>query len=285
MKVFIRREFYVASIEIRSIFEKGKGIDMNIALILAGGTGSRTEQSVPKQFISIYEKPIIIYTLEAFQKHPDVDAIIVSCIEGWQDVLKGYAKAAGITKLRWVIEGGDNGQSSARKALLALEEVCIEDDIIIIHDAVRPMITEEIITDCIDKAKEYGSGLSAVRCQETIMRTDNGENGSEGIDRNDIMRVQTPQAYQYGKVLWAHKEALNRGITNAVYTNTLMLELGADLHFSLGSNKNIKITTLEDIDMFKAMYTTERDSWLKSSKDKEGAKVTPYRSRVLEIAK
>lgn len=258
---------------------------MNIALILAGGTGSRTEQSVPKQFISIYDKPIIIYTLEAFQRHPDVDAIIVSCIEGWQDVLKGYAKAAGITKLRWVIEGGDNGQSSARKALLALEEVCEEDDIIIIHDAVRPMITEEIITDCIEKAKEYGSGLSAVRCQETIMRTDNGENGSEGIDRNDIMRVQTPQAYQYGKVLWAHKEALNRGITNAVYTNTLMLELGADLHFSLGSNKNIKITTLEDIDMFKAMYTTERDSWLKSSKDKENAKVTPYRSRVIEIAK
>ena len=97
--------------------------------------------------------------------------------------------------------------------------------------------------------------------------------------------MQTPQAYQYGKVLWAHKEALNRGITNAVYTNTLMLELGADLHFSLGSNKNIKITTLEDIDMFKAMYTTERDSWMKSSKDKEGSKVTPYRSRVMEIAK
>lgn len=269
----------------KAVFEKGKGICMNIALILAGGTGSRTEQSVPKQFISIYDKPIIIYTLEAFQKHPDVDAIIVSCIEGWQDVLKGYAKAADITKLRWVIDGGDNGQSSARKALLALEEVCVEDDIIIIHDAVRPMITEEIITDCIEKAREYGSGLSAVRCQETIMRTDNGENGSEGIDRNDIMRVQTPQAYQYGKVLWAHKEALDRGITNAVYTNTLMLELGADLHFSLGSNKNIKITTLEDIDMFKAMYTTERDSWLKSGKTPENAKVTPYRGRVMEIAK
>ena len=101
------------------------------------------------------------------------------------------------------------------------------------------------------------------------MRTDNGETGRDGIDRNDIMRVQTPQAYQYGKVLWAHKEALKRGITNAVYTNTLMLELGEELHFSYGSNKNIKITTLEDIDMFKAMYATKRDAWLKSKAETE----------------
>ena len=236
---------------------------MNIALILAGGSGSRTEQSVPKQFISIYEKPIIIYTLEAFQNHPEVDGIIVSCIGGWHDVLRGYAAAAGITKLRWIVDGGDNGQSSARNALLTLEEVCREDDIVIIHDAVRPMISQEIITDCIEKAKTYGSGLSAVRCQETIMRTEDGEAGRIGIDRNDIMRVQTPQAYRYGRVLWAHKEALKRGITNAVYTNTLMMELGEELHFSCGSNKNIKITTLEDIDIFKALYATKRDAWLK----------------------
>lgn len=239
---------------------------MNVALILAGGSGSRTEQSVPKQFISIYEKPIIIYTLEAFQKHPEVDAIIVSCISGWHDVLKGYAAAAGITKLRWVVDGGDNGQSSARNALLTLEHTCTNDDIVIIHDAVRPMISQEIITDCIAKAKEFGSGLSAVRCQETIMRTEDGETGHTGIDRNDIMRVQTPQAYKYGRVLWAHKEALKRGITNAVYTNTLMMDLGEELHFSFGSNKNIKITTLEDIDMFKALYVTRRDTWLKQKK-------------------
>ena len=124
---------------------------MNIALILAGGNGSRTEQSIPKQFISIYEKPIIIYTLEAFQIHPEVDGIIVSCIDGWHDVLKGYAAAADITKLRWVVGGGDNGQASARNALLTLENICNEEDIVIIHDAVRPMISQEIITDCIEK--------------------------------------------------------------------------------------------------------------------------------------
>lgn len=241
---------------------------MNVALILAGGSGSRTEQSVPKQFLSIYDKPIIIYTLEVFQRHPDVDAIIVSCIDGWQDVLRGYAAGYGLNKLKWIIAGGENGQSSARKALHELEKYCNEDDIVIIHDAVRPLISEEIITDAIQKAQEYGSGLSAVRCQETIMRTNDGEMGKDGIDRNDIMRVQTPQAYKYGKVLWAHNEALKKGITNAVYTNTLMLELGEELHFSLGSNKNIKITTLEDIDIFKALYSTRRDSWLVSKNDK-----------------
>ena len=145
---------------------------MNVALILAGGSGSRTEQSVPKQFLSIYDKPIIIYTLEAFQNHPEVDAIIVSCIDGWLDVLAGYARAYGITKLKWIVKGGENGQASARKALLELESHCKEDDIVIIHDAVRPLISKEIITDCIAKAREYGSGLSAVRCQETIMRTE-----------------------------------------------------------------------------------------------------------------
>lgn len=236
---------------------------MNIALILAGGSGSRTEQSVPKQFISIYDKPIIIYTLEVFQKHPDVDGIIVSCIDGWHEVLRSYAAASGITKLKWVVHGGRNGQESAMNALIALENVCKEDDIVIIHDAVRPMVSKSIITDCIAKAEKFGSGLSAVRCQETIMKTEDGLASHIGIDRNDIMRVQTPQAYWYGKVLWAHKEALNRGITNAVYTNTLMLELGEELHFSNGSNKNIKITTLEDIDIFKALYATKRDWWLK----------------------
>lgn len=115
---------------------------------------------------------------------------------------------------------------------------------------------------------KYGFGLSAVRCQETIMRTEDGKWGHVGIDRNDIMRVQTPQAYRFGNVLWAHREALKRGITNAVYTNTLMMELGEELHFSCGSNKNIKITTLEDIDIFKALYITKRDAWLKSSDHK-----------------
>ncbi len=223
----------------------------------------RTEQDVPKQFFSVYEKPIIIYTLEAFQKHPDIDGIVVSCLDGWQEILRAYAREAGIQKLQRIVKGGENGQASARNALRELKNICQDDDIVIIHDAIRPLVSEEIISDCIVKCRKYGSGLAAMHCQETIIRTEDGIKGNQGISRNDIMRVQTPQAYLYRKVMNAHEEALKKGITDAVYTNTLMLELGETLYFSKGSAKNIKITTMEDVEIFKALYRLEKEDWIK----------------------
>lgn len=236
---------------------------MNIALLLAGGSGARTAQDVPKQFFNVYEKPVIIYTLEAFQKHPDIDGIVVSCLDGWQEILRVYAKEAGITKLQKIVKGGENGQASARNALRELKNVCKDDDIVIIHDAIRPLVSAEIISDCIVKCRQHGSGLAAMRCQETIIRTEDGIKGSQGISRSDIMRVQTPQAYLYRKVMNAHEEALKKGITDAVYTNTLMLDLGETLYFSIGSAKNIKITTMEDVEIFKALYRMEKEDWVK----------------------
>lgn len=236
---------------------------MNIAMILAGGSGKRTEQDVPKQFMNVYDKPIVIYTLEAFQKHPDIDGIIVTCLKGWEGILWAYAKQYGISKLKWMVTGGENGQTSARNALLELKNYCAQDDIILIHDAVRPMVGEDIISDSIAMCKKYGSGLSAIRCQETIVRTDDGICGEENIHRDDIMRVMTPQAYYYGKVLQVHAEALKCGITNSVYTNTLMLELGEKVYFSKGSAKNIKITTIEDVEIFKVLCVTEKEDWVK----------------------
>ncbi len=236
---------------------------MNIALLLAGGSGARTAQDVPKQFFNVYEKPVIIYTLKAFQKHPDIDGIVVSCLDGWQEILRVYAKDAGITKLQKIVKGGENGQASARNALRELKNVCKEDDIVIIHDAIRPLVSADIISDCIVKCRQYGSGLASMRCQETIIRTQDGIKGNEGISRSDIMRVQTPQAYRYGRVMGAHEEALRRGITDAVYTNTLMLDLGETLYFSMGSAKNIKITTMEDVEIFKALYRMEKEDWVK----------------------
>lgn len=236
---------------------------MNVALLLAGGNGTRTEQDIPKQFFNVYEKPIIIYTLEAFQRHPNIDGIVVSCLDGWQEILRVYANDAGITKLQKVVAGGENGQASARNALRELRGICAEDDIVILHDAIRPMVSADIISDCIVKCRKYGSGLAAMRCQETIVKTEEGRKGDTSISRNDIMRVQTPQAYLYGKVMRAHEKALEQGITNAVYTNTLMLDLGETLYFSKGSEKNLKITTMEDVEIFKAMYRMEKEDWVK----------------------
>lgn len=236
---------------------------MNIALILAGGHGSRTAQDIPKQFMNVYEKPLIIYTLENFERHPDIDGIAVVCIDGWHEVLKAYARQYGITKLKWVVAGGKDGQESTQRGIEALKESCDAEDVILVHDAVRPFLPKEVITDAIVKCKQKGSGLSAVRCQETIVRTDDGISGQEGIARTEIMRVQTPQAYKFGKALWAYEEAGRRGINGEVYINTLMLRLGETVYFSYGSEKNIKITTIDDLELFKALLKMEREDWIK----------------------
>ena len=236
---------------------------MNIAMILAGGCGSRTEQDIPKQFMNVYDKPLIIYTLEDFERHPDIDGIAVVCLEGWHEVLKAYARQYGISKLNWILDGGADGQESTHKGITALRDVCENDDIILVHDAIRPFITEEVIADAITKCGRKGSGLSAVRCQETIVRTDDGKSGSEGISRQEIMRVQTPQAYKYGKALWAYEEADKRGIKGEVYINTLMLRLGETVYFSKGTEKNVKITTIDDLEVFKALLNMEREDWMK----------------------
>lgn len=236
---------------------------MNIALILAGGCGSRTRQDVPKQFMNVYEKPLIIYTLENFQKHPDIDGIGVVCLEGWHEVLRAYARQYGITKLKWVVDGGQDGQESTQRGIGALRGICSDEDVVIVHDAIRPFITPEVISDAIGVCQKRGSGLSAVRCQETIVKTEDGISGDENIGRQEIMRVQTPQAYWYGKARWAYEEAERRGIKGEVYINTLMLHLGERVYFSKGTEKNVKITTIDDLEVFKALLNMEREDWIK----------------------
>ena len=235
---------------------------MKGAVILAGGHGSRTEQDIPKQFMNVYEKPLIIYTLENFQNNPEIDAIEVVCLDGWHEVLRAYAKQYHITKLQWIINGGFDGQESIQKGVDGLVNVCDDNDIILIHDAIRPFVPQDIITDAIVKCRKYGSGLSAVRCQETIVHTLDGLEGVENIDRKEIMRVQTPQAYLYGKAKWAYEEAARRDIHGEVYINTLMLHLGEHVFFSKGTGKNIKITTMDDLELFKSLLHMKREDWV-----------------------
>jgi 2-C-methyl-D-erythritol 4-phosphate cytidylyltransferase len=236
---------------------------MNIGLIIAGGSGVRMNQDIPKQFINVYDKPIIIYTLEAFQKHPDIDALAVVCLEGWQEILKAYAKQFNISKLEWVIPGGENGQASIRNGVFTLEKSCSPDDIILVHDAIRPMVSAEIISDCIAKCRTFGSSIAAIPCAEAILKSGDRVSSSESIPRETLMRTQTPQAFRLSKLLWAHREALDRNITNSVASCTLMVELGETVYFSAGSEKNIKLTTTDDIEIFKALLQSQKDEWLK----------------------
>lgn len=236
---------------------------MNIAMIIAGGSGQRMNQDIPKQFLNVNDKPVIVYTLEAFQHHPNIDAIAVVCLEGWQEILKAYAKQFNITKLNWITEGGDNGQASINNGLQLLKENCNMKDMVLIHDAIRPMVSQEIISDCISKCNRYGSAITVIPCVEAVLYSENRIDSDESIDRSTLMRTQTPQAFYLSKLLWAHEEAKKRGITNSVATCTLMIELGENISFSTGSEKNIKLTTTDDIEIFKALLQSKKDDWLK----------------------
>ncbi len=235
----------------------------NIALIIAGGSGNRMHQDIPKQFLTVNEKPVIVYTLEAFQKHPQIDAIAVVCIEGWEQVLSAYAKQFNITKLGHIIKGGKNGQDSIRNGVYELNKHYDFDDIVLIHDAIRPMVSAEIISDNIRVAREYGNAITVIPCAEAMLQTEDGFVSNGSYPRDRLKRTQTPQAFHLGNICALHKQALEAGITNSVASCTLMIELGQQVYFSEGSEKNIKLTTVEDIDIFKALLTEHRSGWLK----------------------
>lgn len=231
---------------------------MNIALIIAGGKGLRMQQEIPKQFITVNEKPVIVYTMEVFQRHADIDAIAVVCIEGWENILAAYAKQYHITKLRHIIPGGENGQGSIRNGVFELEKHYGRDDLVLVHDAIRPMLSTEIISSCIATATQYGSAIAVVPCQEAMLETQDQISTNSSYPRANLKRTQTPQGFPIGVLADAHREALERGITNSIASCTLMVELGKTIYFSAGSEKNIKLTTPEDIDIFRALLTLQK---------------------------
>ena len=238
---------------------------MAIAIIIAGGSGSRMGQDIPKQFINVYDKPVLIYTLEGFQKHPMINGIEVVCIDGWHDVLWAYAKQFGISKLKWVVSGGESGQESIRNGVFNLEGKVSEDEVIIIHDGIRPLVDETVLTDVIIKCQQFGNAVTSLPYNEQIFVKLDEFTTNKYIPRETLQRVQTPQAYKFGLLDSKYHEAFEKGIGiyGSHYTNTMMVELGETLHFAAGSEKNIKLTTKDDLEMFKAYLKLDRDKWLK----------------------
>ncbi|MCI8416936.1 MAG: 2-C-methyl-D-erythritol 4-phosphate cytidylyltransferase [Lachnospiraceae bacterium] len=235
----------------------------NIALIIAGGSGQRMHQDIPKQFINVYDKPVIIYTLEAFQNHPCIDGIVVVCVEGWDQILAAYCRTFGITKLENIVPGGANGQDSIRGGVYDIASRHEEEDLILIHDAIRPMVSEEIISDCIRVAGQYGNAISVVQCTSAMLCTEDGSSSKMQISRDNLKITQTPQCASVGTLVRAHEEALKRGITNTVATCTLLIELGHQLYFCLGSEKNIKLTSVADLEIFEALLNSRKAEWIR----------------------
>lgn len=233
-----------------------------IAILTAGGIGSRMGQDVPKQFLTVNNKPIIIYTMEAFQNHPEIDAIIVVCLKGWHDILKSYAKQFNITKLASVVAGGKDGQASIKNGLLEAEKLFSADDIVIIHDGNRPCLSADIISQNLAICQQYGNATTAIPCPEVVLTCTNGKTADTLIDRDTIKRTQTPHSFILKDILSAHHEIEQRGLRTAASCAMYQI-LGRTVYFSPGSEKNIKLTTPDDIDIFNALLHTERETWLK----------------------
>ncbi|MGN0833931.1 MAG: 2-C-methyl-D-erythritol 4-phosphate cytidylyltransferase [Kiritimatiellia bacterium] len=232
---------------------------MNVAIIVAGGVGSRMGADVPKQFVQVNGKPVLLYTLEAFERHPLVDAIELVLIDGWAEVVEAYCERFGISKLKWIVPGGKSVQESIRNGVYALEDKLGPDDIVVIHDGVRPLVDAEVLDDVISKARQFGNGVSSLPYNEQIFLVDEQDPSTttRHIPRETIRRVLTPQAYRFQSIDEAYRRAFaeNVGLGASAYANTMMVELGHRLHFAAGSARNIKLTTPEDIAMFKGMLS------------------------------
>lgn len=237
---------------------------MNIALLTAAGSGVRMHQDIPKQFIHVNNKPVIIHTMEAFQNHPSIDAIIVVTIDSWSEVVWAYAKQFNVDKLKWVVPGGATGQDSIRNGLETIANAGIDEDIVVmIHDGNRPLVTTEIISDSLVTFKKYGSAVAVIPCTEVVFESEDGFSSCVSTEREKLFRTQTPHTYRLEELMNAHKEADEKGIKGTAASCMLMKELGKTTYFSKGSEVNLKITTLEDLSLFKALLSTKQDDWIK----------------------
>ena len=220
---------------------------MNIGIILAGGSGTRMGSDIPKQFIDIYGKPLIIHTLENFDINPKIDYIAVVCKKEWQEELKIWIRRFGINKVKWIVEGGSTRQESIYNSLQTIKDECNNDDIVIIHYASRPLISQRIIDDNIEGAKAYGAVDTVIPTADTIVNSKDNETIHCIPIRKELYLGQTPQSFKYELIMNAHTFAKNNYIVDATDDCQLVLKLDKKVYFVNGDKLNFKVTTFEDL--------------------------------------
>lgn len=232
-------------------------IPMTAALIIAAGSGQRMHMSTPKQFLEVDGKPILVHTLERFQKHPMIDAILVVTLAERVEEVRGWAESRGLSKLRWVVPGGATGQESIRNGAFELARHLSPDDVVSIHDGIRPMVSDRIISENIETSRKLGNAITVLPSADAICRSTDGFVSKEVVERSELWRTQTPQSLPLGTLVRAHEDALARGWTNIVATFALLIRLGIPVHFSRGSETNVKITTRGDLSIFRSLLVLE----------------------------
>lgn len=233
------------------------------AVIFAGGSGSRMKITTkPKQFLELHGKPIIIHTIEHFENHPEVDRIVVVCIEGWIDYLKTLLKKFNISKVSAIVPGGKTGQMSIFNGLEAVEKSgeVAKDDIVIIHDGVRPLIDADIITDNIKGVREHGTAVTVKPVIETVVQVNADNLVTNVVERDSCQTAVGPQSYYFNDIMSLHLRAQSENLFDMTDSSTLAGYYGVDLYTVMGGPENIKITTPSDFYIFKAIYEARESS-------------------------
>ena len=225
----------------------------NYVILLAGGVGKRMGADVPKQFLEVQNKPIIVYSIENFQKHPQIEKIVVVCVREWIDHVRDLVKKYDLTKVAWIIEGGNTGHDSIRNGVFFLKDKIQEDDYIIIHDAVRPVLPQKAIDEVIRIAHEKGNASSSISCHPPIVYTEDYESGIKDIDREHVMLTASPQAFKFSLALKCYERAEQENKHDFTFTSSLLIHCGERVYFAKGTTNNIKITTKEDLALFGAL--------------------------------
>lgn len=235
---------------------------MNIGVIFAGGVGKRMHSKErPKQFLEIYNKPIIVHTIEHFQKNDLIDAVVVVCVEDWIDYFNGLANKFNLSKVEKVVPGGETGQLSIYNGLVASRLIANgENAVVLIHDGVRPLINSNLLTKNIENVKKYGSSITSGIVKETIVEICDDGGISAVLDRTRSRVAKAPQCFFLDDILVAHEKALADGRTDFIDSCTLMQHYGYKLHMTEGPYENIKITTPDDFYTMRAILQVKEDS-------------------------
>ena len=235
------------------LFGFNRRIFMNTAIILAGGVGSRMGVDRPKQFLMVQDKPIISYCLDIFQNHDEIDSVVVVVSEQWQDFVEEYAAKYGVNKIKGYAPAGKSRQHSIYNGLKCIDENVPDTDIVIVHDAARPLVSDQIISDCIKGATDYDGAMPVISVKDTVYQSKDGEEIGCLLKRSELFAGQAPESFKFRKYFDIHNQVTDEEIGATAGSSEIAYRHGMEIRMVKGSERNLKITTIEDLETFETI--------------------------------